>query len=105
MTYLSALRLSAAASAIAVAGAIASPAYAQDQTATPSTTGNPTNSPQTTPVETVNRTGLPTANATEQQRGDIVITGSRIRRPEIESPVPVVNLGQQALLQDAAPNI
>ncbi len=34
-----------------------------------------------------------------------MITGSRIKRPEVESPVPVAVLGQQALLQDAAANI
>ena len=104
-------RLAVGASAIAMATASASPAIAQvagTQDAQPSTTSTPVTTQQTTPVETVNRTGLPSANqdqnpaASEQS---IVITGSRIKRPEIESPVPIAVLGQQALLQDAAANV
>jgi iron complex outermembrane recepter protein len=103
--------LTISASAIAIASVTAVPATAQvtgTQDAQPATRSTPVTTQQTTPVETVNRTGLPSANqdqtpaASEQS---IVITGSRIKRPEIESPVPVAVLGQQALLQDAAANI
>jgi len=104
-------RLALGASVIAMATAFAVPAEAQvtgTQDAQPSTTNTPATTQQTTPVETVNRTGLPSANQTQAPPGSeqsIVITGSRIKRPEIESPVPVAVLGQQALLQDAAANI
>jgi iron complex outermembrane recepter protein len=104
-------RLAVGASVIAMATAFAAPAQAQatgTQDAQPSTTNTPATTQQTTPVETVNRTGLPSANQNQTPPGteqSIVITGSRIKRPEIESPVPVAVLGQQSLLQDAAANI
>ena len=104
-------RLAVGASVIAIATAFAVPAQAQvtgTQDTQPATTNTPATSQQTTPVETVNRTGLPSANqeqAPASSEQSIVITGSRIKRPEIESPVPVAVLGQQALLQDAAANI
>ena len=104
-------RLALGASVIAMATAFAVPAEAQvtgTQDAQPATTNTPATTQQTTPVETVNRTGLPSANQTQAPPGSeqsIVITGSRIKRPEIESPVPVAVLGQQALLQDAAANV
>src|SRR5919205_971948 len=104
-------RLTVGVSVIAMASAFAMPAQAQvtgTQDAQPSTTNTPAPTQQTTPVETVNRTGLPSANQNQSPPGSeqsIVITGSRIKRPEIESPVPVAVLGQQALLQDAAANI
>ena len=104
-------RLAVGASVIAMATAFAVPAQAQvtgTQDAQPATTNTPATSQQTTPVETVNRTGLPSANQEQAPAASdqsIVITGSRIKRPEIESPVPIAVLGQQALLQDAAANI
>jgi outer membrane receptor protein involved in Fe transport len=105
-------RLTVSASAIAMATAFAMPAAAAQPTGTqdaqPSTTNTPTPGQQTTPIETVNRTGLPSANQNQTPPGSqpsIVITGSRIKRPEIESPVPVAVIGQQALLQDAAANV
>src|SRR3569833_7834 len=104
-------RASASVSAIALASAFAVPAYAQatgTQDAQPATTATPAPTQQTTPIETVNRTGLPSANQNQTPPGSeqsIVVTGSRIKRPEIESPVPVAVVGQQALLQDAAANV
>ena len=105
-------RLSVSASAIAMAAVFATPAAAAQPTGTqdtqPSTQPTPSTTNQTTPPETVSRTGLPSANQNQNppaSEQSIVITGSRIKRPEIESPVPVAVLGQQALLQDAAANI
>jgi iron complex outermembrane recepter protein len=104
-------RLTVSASVIAMASAFAMPAQAQvtgTQDAQPSTTNTPAPTQQTTPIETVNRTGLPSANQEQNPSASepsIVITGSRIKRPEIESPVPVAVVGQQALLQDAAANV
>jgi iron complex outermembrane recepter protein len=104
-------RLTVSASVIAMASAFAMPAQAQvtgTQDAQPSTTNTPAPTQQTTPIETVNRTGLPSANQEQNPAASepsIVITGSRIKRPEIESPVPVAVVGQQALLQDAAANV
>jgi iron complex outermembrane recepter protein len=112
MHKLALLRLSVGASAIAMATAFGAPAAAAQPTGTqdtqPSTQPTPSTTNQTTPAETVNRTGLPSANQNQNppaSEQSIVITGSRIKRPEIESPVPVAVLGQQALLQDAASNI
>ncbi|HET6907418.1 MAG TPA: TonB-dependent receptor plug domain-containing protein, partial [Rhodanobacteraceae bacterium] len=105
-------RLTVSASAIAMAAAFAMPAAAAQPTGTqdtqPATQPTPSTTDQTTPAETVNRTGLPSANQNQTPPGSeqaIVVTGSRIKRPEIESPVPVAVLGQQALLQDAAANV
>ena len=104
-------RLALGASVIAMATAFAVPAEAQvtgTQDTQPATTNTPATTQQTTPVETVNRTGLPSANQNQNppaSEQSIVITGSRIKRPEIESPVPVAVLGQQSLLQDASANV
>ncbi len=89
-------RLAVGASAIAIATVFASPAQAQTpancaniadpaakqacdkaaaaqtagtQDAQPSTTNTPSTSQQTTPVETVNRTGLPSANQDQNSGG------------------------------------
>jgi outer membrane receptor protein involved in Fe transport len=112
MQSLALIRLSVSASAIAIAGAFAVPAAAAQPTGTqdtqPSTQLTPSTTNQTTPAETVSRTGLPSANQNQNppaSEQSIVVTGSRIKRPEIESPVPVAVLGQQALLQDAAANV
>jgi outer membrane receptor protein involved in Fe transport len=112
MHNLALFRLTVSASAIAMATAFATPAVAAQPTGTqdtqPSTQPTPSTTNQTTPPETVSRTGLPSANQNQNppaSEQSIVITGSRIKRPEIESPVPVAVLGQQALLQDAAANI
>jgi outer membrane receptor protein involved in Fe transport len=112
MQSLALIRLSVSASAIAIAGAFAVPAAAAQPTGTqdtqPSTQPTPSTTNQTTPPETVSRTGLPSANQNQNppaSEQSIVVTGSRIKRPEIESPVPVAVLGQQALLQDAAANV
>ena len=112
MHSLAFLRLSVSASAIAMAAVFATPAAAAQPTGTqdtqPATQPTPSTTNQTTPPETVNRTGLPSANQNQNppaSEQSIVITGSRIKRPEIESPVPVAVLGQQALLQDAAANV
>src|SRR5690348_3960256 len=112
MHNLALFRLTVSASAIAMATAVATPAAAAQPTGTqdtqPSTQPTPSTTNQTTPPETVSRTGLPSANQNQNppaSEQSIVITGSRIKRPEIESPVPVAVLGQQALLQDAAANV
>lgn len=112
MHSLTLFRVSVSASAIAMASVFAAPAAAAQPTGTqdtqPATQPTPSTTSQTTPVETVNRTGLPSANQNQNppaSEQSIVITGSRIKRPEIESPVPVAVLGQQALLQDAAANV
>lgn len=86
MTRATAIRLTVTASAIAVAGAIGAPACAEAQ----------------------GTAQVAAAQSTNQQNSldtTIVVTGSRIRRPELASPVPVAVLGQQQLLQDSAANI
>ena len=84
--FRSALILSAAVSALA-----AHPASAQDQAATP---------PDAAP--TAADTATPTDNPDDT---DIVITGSRIGRPEIDSPTPVTSFSAANLQQSGRNNI
>ena len=38
-------------------------------------------------------------------RSEIVVTGSRIRRPNLESTVPITSIGGEQLLKQGTPNI
>ena len=100
-----ALRLSATASTFALSAAFASPAFAQ----TPSTSPGdqqidctlPANS--TLPAcasEVARETGKAPTN--EQS---IVVTGSRIRRPNLESPVPITSLSNEELTMTGEVNV
>src|SRR5690242_1269012 len=103
--------LTLSASALAIASASAAPARAQvtgTEDTRSATTGTVAQAAQSTPAETISGTVPPNADQDQNSSSgeqNIVITGSRIKRPEIASPVPVAVLGQQALLQDAAANI
>ena len=74
-----ALRTGSALSALAVAAFMATPAYAQDQTA-PTTTGPV----EAQPTPTTSAEGAPV-----QQANDIVITGTRISQPNLQSTAPL----------------
>lgn len=81
------LRLGAATSALMLgAFGLTSPASAQDVA---------------DPSETVS----PVQEADAQTGGEIVVTGSRIPRPEIENPNPVVSYGAEALAQSGRTNL
>ncbi|KQU47435.1 hypothetical protein ASG67_14375 [Sphingomonas sp. Leaf339] len=47
----------------------------------------------------------PVADGQEGPGADIVVTGSRIARPEVDSPVPVTTITSAQLLQRASPNV
>jgi outer membrane receptor protein involved in Fe transport len=90
----------------ATAVAFASPAFAQNEQPAPTTTlpGQPQpNCPVNGPgsaadncvsgeVET--ESGQP---VTQQESGAIVVTGTRIQRPNLQSPVPITSVGQEEL--------
>lgn len=78
------LRSSASAAALLLALG-ATPAFAQESTA---------GAPATTPTSEEGR-----------QPTDIVVTGSRIARPEVDSPVPIAVVDSQQLAIDAQQNI
>ena len=73
---------------------IATPAYAQD------------NNTCTPDQATQGTCTLPAAPAAEQGQGQTVeVTGSRIRRPDLESTVPVTSIAGESLLQQGKTNI
>ncbi|NJR78700.1 TonB-dependent receptor plug domain-containing protein [Sphingomonas corticis] len=45
------------------------------------------------------------ADGSDATQGDVVVTGSRIARPEVDSPVPVTTVDRAQLLQRASPNV
>ncbi len=60
----------------------------------------PTPDPQTTPaVATADETAL------EPDSGDVIVTGSRIARPEIDSPTPVTSFSAENLQQSGRVNV
>jgi outer membrane receptor protein involved in Fe transport len=96
MTKLNAPRLALTASVIALTAAFAAPACAQatapaDQPPAPDCTADPSN-PACAPVETTaGEAAAPTGG------GAIIVTGSRIRRPNLDSPVPITSITQDEL--------
>jgi outer membrane receptor protein involved in Fe transport len=94
MTKLNAPRLALTASVIALTAAFAAPAYAQatapaDQPPAPDCTADPSN-PLCAPVTTAGEPAEPAGGA-------IIVTGSRIRRPNLDSPVPITSITQDEL--------
>jgi len=92
---------------------LSAPAFAQEQpqpTDPTQTTGPATGTVERDPNQSTTNNTLAeqssqTADGSVPEEQAIVVTGSRIARPEIESNVPVAVVGQQQLLQDAAANI
>jgi outer membrane receptor protein involved in Fe transport len=107
MNKLSLLGSSALRSAllIGVTAAAATPAFAQSSTTPPpdQTTTSTTTTPQTPPTsgDATNQSG--TTDATGEKT--IYITGSRIRRPDLESTVPVAILRSEDIYESANPNV
>ena len=75
---------------IGLLGALASPAYAQETPATEGTGAGETDDPATLQSEAEVESGQ---DASAANQGDITITGSRIRRPNLESTVPITSVG------------
>jgi outer membrane receptor protein involved in Fe transport len=75
---------------IGLLSAIASPAYAQETQGTEGTGAGETDDPATLQSEAEVESGQ---DASAANQGDITITGSRIRRPNLESTVPITSVG------------
>ena len=94
----SASRFTLSVSAVALGAAWAAPAAAQTESAT--TGAQPAPAPETTDCATVpegSQRDACLATQTPAQRGGIVVTGTRIKRPNLESPVPITSIGQNEL--------
>ena len=95
--------------ATALVGALALlPAVAQAQTDVP---GGAQGSPTTTQYTPLNpqsevelESGQSTAND-DQSGGEVIVTGSRIRRPNLESTVPITSIGGEEFFQRGQTNI
>src|SRR5690242_1338949 len=108
-------RLSVTASALALSAALASPAFAQTPPADtqPAPGNGPNQAPQCakpegspndlcTSGEVETKSGVA---ATTQNENAIVVTGSRIRRPNLESPVPITSLSSEELTMTGDVNV
>jgi outer membrane receptor protein involved in Fe transport len=90
--------------------AFVTPAQAAD-TATAATAAQPATSaaaqPNCTPDQANAGNCLPTvgANGAAADQGGIVVTGSRIRRPNVDSAVPIVSVGGEEFFQQGQNNI
>lgn len=83
----------AATTALATALIPALPAYAQDAEPAPAT------------PEVTGDAAQRSANGDDTPQGAIVVTGSRIARPELESTVPVTNFGGEDIYKQSTPNL
>jgi outer membrane receptor for ferrienterochelin and colicin len=84
---------------IGLLGALAPQAYAQetqDTQGTEGTAAGESDDPATLQSEAEIESGQ---NASAPDAGDITITGSRIRRPNLESTVPVTSVGGEEFFQ------
>jgi iron complex outermembrane receptor protein len=60
---------------------------------------------QTGPVESVDQTDQSAADTAGEDEGDIVVTGSRIPRPEVSASVPVAVLSDEGIQATGAANL
>ncbi|WP_156143065.1 hypothetical protein [Sphingomonas sp. Ant H11] len=88
-------RLMSATALVGILGAIPSVTFAQTA---PSTSTN-----SVEPAANTIQTGDPSDNPSND--GEIVVTGSRIARPTLSSPVPVTTISAQDLLSTGTLNI
>jgi outer membrane receptor protein involved in Fe transport len=108
MIKLNASRLSLTASVIALTAAFGTPAFAQSTSTPPITPATPPDQVPSSPcppgVTVVN--GVCTSGEVQTESGvaanpananAIIVTGSRIKRPNLESPVPITSISQQEL--------
>jgi outer membrane receptor protein involved in Fe transport len=106
--HTSSLRLSVAVSAIALATALSSPAFAETALAPdaqPAQTG-PECAPDSAPGTcTVSDDQTKAAKPASNDKGEIVVTGSRIRRPNLSSPVPITSITAEELAMTGDVNI
>src|SRR4051794_12007713 len=78
--------------------AFAAPAYAEDAVAS---------QPNCTPDQAAAGTCTPPVDATgaATESGSIVVTGSRIRRPNLESAVPITSISGEEFFQQGQNNV
>jgi outer membrane receptor protein involved in Fe transport len=81
---------------IGLLGALAPQAYAQETQRTEGTAAGETDDPATLQSEAEIESGQ---NASAADQGDITITGSRIRRPNLESTVPITSVGGEEFFE------
>ncbi|TMJ16369.1 MAG: TonB-dependent receptor [Alphaproteobacteria bacterium] len=82
----------------------ATPAFAQTEAAAPADDSSADAATQDSTAGAGGATAV-AADTGGDAGGDIVITGSRIARPDLDSPVPVVSVGSAELQRDAAINV
>ncbi|HYI41387.1 MAG TPA: TonB-dependent receptor [Allosphingosinicella sp.] len=82
---------------IGLLGALAPQAYAQETQGTEGTGAGETDDPATLNSEAEIESGQDASAA--NQGGDITITGSRIRRPNLESTVPITSVGGEEFFE------
>ena len=104
-----ALRLSATASTIALSAAFASPAFADTAAATAAQPAPPPATDCSLPANQAlpackSEVGIKSGVAPSSENS-IVVTGSRIRRPNLESPVPITSLSQEELTMTGEVNV
>jgi len=108
MTKLNASRLSLTASVIALTAAFGTPALAQSASTPPITPATPPDQPPSPPCPAgvTGANGVCTSGEVQTESGvaanptnanAIIVTGSRIKRPNLESPVPITSISQQEL--------
>lgn len=85
------------ASALVTAAALGSPVFAQSPGQEPAA-----QAASTAPID--DATDVPVTGATEAT-GEVTVTGSRIRRPNTESPVPVTTVAGEAFFEQGRNNI
>src|SRR5437868_6368136 len=100
-------RFTMSASALALMTALATPAFAQAQSGT-QPTANPDSPVEATPTPTdqasqPSSTNLAADNG--QSQGTIVVTGSRIRRPDFSTPNPVISIGADQIQESGTTNL
>ncbi|HEX8239219.1 MAG TPA: TonB-dependent receptor [Allosphingosinicella sp.] len=81
---------------IGLLGALAAPAMGQETQGTEGTAAGETDDPSTLQSEPEIESGQ---DASAANAGDITITGSRIRRPNLESSVPITSIGGEEFFQ------
>jgi outer membrane receptor protein involved in Fe transport len=91
-------------SAFAIAAAFAGQAYAQDTQ--PAADAQPNTPPTEEQAPAVGASEVEAqSNTTADTSGEVIVTGSRIRRPNLESTVPITSISGESLIKGADTNI
>ena len=88
--------------------ALSTPAFAQDATTAPAQPANADSPVEPTPAPTDQSIAAPSTNLAAnngKNLSDVVVTGSRIRRPDFSTPNPVVSLGAAQIQESGTTNL